>query len=100
LIKSFIRSNKFSKYLIQNSYPIAIDGTQKLVRDGYWWPDEWLGRSGEAGGTAWEQQYVYVLEANPALTHESIAHQKKTIGHKVLFPDKSLLRQYFTQLHA
>jgi hypothetical protein len=64
LIKSFIRSNKFSKYLIQNSYPIAIDGTQKLVRDGYWWPDEWLGRSGEAGGTAWEQQYVYVLEAN------------------------------------
>jgi len=25
---------------------------------------------------------------------------QKTIGHKVLFPDKSLLRQYFTQLHA
>jgi hypothetical protein len=64
LIKRFIRSKKFSNYLIQNSYPIAIDGTQKLVRDGHWWPDEWLGRSGEAGGTAWEQQYVTVLEAN------------------------------------
>ena len=34
-----------------------------------------------------------------ALTHETIACQKPIV-HKALLPDKSLLRQYFTQLHA
>jgi hypothetical protein len=60
LIKRFIRGKKFQSYLIQNCHPIAIDGTQKLVRDGQWWEEEWLNRS---GGT-WSQQYIYILEAN------------------------------------
>jgi len=60
LIKKLIQSKKFTNYLIQKCYPIAIDGTQKLVRDGYLQPEEWLTRSGKT----WEQQYVYVLEAN------------------------------------
>ena len=64
LVKQLIRSKKFVKYLIQKCYPIAIDGTQKLVRDGQWQPEEWLGRSGKTDGESWEQQYVYVLEAN------------------------------------
>lgn len=64
LIKRFIRNKKFANYLIQKCYPIAIDGTQKLVRDGKWQPPEWLMRSGGNGETAWDQQYVYVLEAN------------------------------------
>lgn len=64
LIKRFISSKKFVKYLIQKCYPIAIDGTQKLVRDGEWQAFEWLTRSGNAEGETWEQQYVYVLEAN------------------------------------
>jgi len=46
--------------LIQNCHPIAIDGTQKLVRDGQCWAEEWLDRS----GATWSQQYVYILEAN------------------------------------
>ena len=64
LVKQLIRSKKFATYLIQSCYPIAIDGTQKLVRDGQWQPEEWLVRSGGANETSWEQQYIYVLEAN------------------------------------
>jgi hypothetical protein len=60
LIKRFIRGKKFQSYLIQNCHPIAIDGTQKLVRDGQWWTEEWLDRS----GATWSQQYVTILEAN------------------------------------
>jgi len=60
LIKRFIRGKKFHSYLIQNCHPISIDGTQKLVRDGQWWAEEWLDRS----GATWSQQYIYVLEAN------------------------------------
>ena len=60
LIKRFIRGKKFQSYLIQNCHPIAIDGTQKLVRDGQCWAEEWLDRS----GATWSQQYVYILEAN------------------------------------
>ena len=47
LIKRFIRGKKFPSYLIQNCHPIAIDGTQKLVRDGHWWGDnDWIDRAG------------------------------------------------------
>ena len=60
LIKRFVRGKKFQSYLIQNCHPISIDGTQKLVRDGQWWAEEWLDRS----GATWSQQYVYILEAN------------------------------------
>jgi hypothetical protein len=36
LINHFIRSKKFVNYLIDNCYPIAIDGTQKFVYNFLW----------------------------------------------------------------
>ncbi len=39
LIRRMIRNKKFRRYLICNCYPIAIDGTQKMVRD-YIWSEE------------------------------------------------------------
>ncbi len=67
LIRRLIRQKKFRRYLLDQCYPIAIDGTQKLVRRGQWWDEAWLERrhDGEQQQEAsWVQQYVYVLEAN------------------------------------
>ena len=36
LIRRMIRNKKFYRYLINHSYPIAIDGTQKFKRDEIW----------------------------------------------------------------
>ena len=36
LIQRFIRKKKFLRYLVENCYPVAIDGTQKMVRDTLW----------------------------------------------------------------
>ena len=36
LIRTMIRNKKFRRYLIDKCYPIAIDGTQKMVRDYIW----------------------------------------------------------------
>ena len=36
LVRSLIRKKKFVRYLIQGRYPIAIDGTQKIVRNYLW----------------------------------------------------------------
>jgi hypothetical protein len=36
LIRHFIRSKKFVNYLIDNCYPVAIDGTQKFVYSFLW----------------------------------------------------------------
>jgi len=44
LLNRFIRNKKFYRYLIEHCYPIAIDGTQKLVRNGDYWETEWLRR--------------------------------------------------------
>lgn len=73
LIQRFIRQKKFYRYLISNCYPIAIDGTQKLVRD-YCWTEQCLERQvqckeedGSAGTRP--QYYVYVLEANLAFAN-------------------------------
>jgi len=63
MIKRLVRGKKFKKYLVNNCYPIAIDGTQKLTSNDLW--DEDLQqrtitlKSGE-----FIQYYVYVLEAN------------------------------------
>lgn len=67
LIRSFIRKKKFRRYLIDNCYPIAIDGTQKFVRDVIW-SEECLERKVKNGKEDSEkkQYYVYVLEANLA----------------------------------
>ena len=37
LLNRFIRNKKFHRYLINKAYPIAVDGTQKLVRNGNYW---------------------------------------------------------------
>lgn len=61
LLRRLIRKKKFARYLIQGRYPVAIDGTQKLVRQEML-DDEWLCR--HVGEDRTEQYYVYVLEAN------------------------------------
>jgi hypothetical protein len=60
LIRRFIRNKKFRRYLIANCYPIAVDGTQKFVRDEIR-SEECLERKVKTGGQ--KQYYVYVLEA-------------------------------------
>ncbi len=62
LIERLIRKKKFRRYLIDGHYPIAIDGTQKWVRD---WPfsDEALERSVGVEEPKKPQYFVYVLEA-------------------------------------
>jgi hypothetical protein len=53
------------RYLIQGRYPIAIDGTQKMVRD-YLYSEQWLERNIKVkkGKEPKKQYYVYVLEAS------------------------------------
>ena len=64
LIRSFVRKKKFCRLLISKCHPIAIDGTQKLVRDGDKGAEEWLERWFKARDGKNIQRYVYVLEAN------------------------------------
>jgi hypothetical protein len=64
LINQLIRNKKFNKLLISGCLPIAIDGTQKLYRDGEMNDLRWLNRKVGRGETESNQQYVYVLEAN------------------------------------
>lgn len=65
LVRKLIRSKKFVRYLVDNRYPIAIDGTQKCVRD-VLWSEECLEREVGKGDDTRMQYYVYVLEANLA----------------------------------
>ncbi len=67
VVRRLIRNKKFRRYLVAGRYPIAIDGTQKWVRDGQWWDAEWLERRRSTADGEWVQQYVYVLEANLVL---------------------------------
>lgn len=64
LLRRLIRNKKFRRYLINHCYPLAIDGTQKLVRNGSWWGEEWLERHHQTVEGEQLQQYVSVLEAN------------------------------------
>lgn len=73
LLQQLIRNKKFSRYLISNGYPIAIDGTQKLKRD-WLWAEQCLERQVQSkqkdGTTATEPQYyVYILEAKLAFAN-------------------------------
>ncbi len=65
LIRQLIRKKKFLRFLIQNGYPIAFDGTQKHRRSallGEQWQERKVGKEGEK-----KTQYtVYVLEASLA----------------------------------
>jgi hypothetical protein len=65
LIRKMIRNKKFLRYLIDNCYPIAIDGTQKFYRD-WLWDEQCLERSVGKENDKQSQYYVYVLEANLA----------------------------------
>jgi len=66
LIRQLIRKKKFRRYLIDNCYPIAIDGTQKMERD-WQWDEECLDRTFNKGEEEeLSQYYVYVLEVNLA----------------------------------
>ncbi len=73
LIQRFIRKKKFYRYLVANCYPVAIDGSQKLVRR--WpWSEECLERrvpkGAEPGGAeAGRQYYAYILEASLAFAN-------------------------------
>jgi hypothetical protein len=64
LVQRLIRNKKFRRYLINQCYPVAIDGTQKLKRDGQWWAEQWLERHHQSETGERIEQYVYVLEAN------------------------------------
>lgn len=63
LIRRLIRNKKFYNYLINHSYPIAIDGTQKFKRDEIW-SDKCSGRTVGKGDKVRSQYYVYALEAS------------------------------------
>jgi hypothetical protein len=68
VLRRLIRNKKFRRYLIDRSYPMAVDGSQKLVREGQWRDERWLERRREnAEGEDAVRQYVYVLEANLVL---------------------------------
>ena len=66
LVRGLIRKKKFNRYLINGHYTIAIDGTQKLVRD-MLWDEQWLERKVGKEEDNQKQYYVYVLEANLVL---------------------------------
>jgi hypothetical protein len=69
LVNHLIRNKKFTRYLINNCYPIGIDGTQKIAFSALW--DEHLlqRRTGpkldaDSNEKQSYQYYVYVLEAS------------------------------------
>lgn len=65
LVGELMRKKKFSRYLVENCYPVCMDGTQKLARNDLV-RAEWLTRTiPKADGTQ-EQHYVYVLEVSLA----------------------------------
>jgi hypothetical protein len=65
LVRQLIRKKKFRRYLINECYPIAIDGTGKLKRD-WLWDEECLERNIKKEDGRHPQYHVYVLEANLA----------------------------------
>jgi hypothetical protein len=64
LINKLIRNKKFKRLLISGCLPIAIDGTQKIYRDGELQDLYWLDRKVGSNESPSNQQYVYILEAN------------------------------------
>jgi hypothetical protein len=65
LVGRLIRAKKFRRYLINNCYPIAIDGSQKFARDTLW-DENLLQRTHGKGEHCHTQYFVYVLEASLA----------------------------------
>jgi len=65
VVRKLIRNKKFLRYLVDNRYPIAIDGTQKCVRE-VLWSEHCLEREVGKGDDTAPHYYVYVLEAGLA----------------------------------
>jgi hypothetical protein len=65
LVGRLIRAKKFRRYLINNCYPIAIDGSQKFARHTLW-DENLLARTRTSGESSHTQYFVYVLEASLA----------------------------------
>ncbi len=69
LVNQLIRKKKFAPYRINNTYPIAIDGTQKLAFS-LLWTEQLQQRTLRSAITEKEEEepklqyYVYVLKAN------------------------------------
>jgi hypothetical protein len=66
LVRGWFKKKKFRRYVVNNCYPVAFDGTQKLCRDELW-AEECLQRTYNRGeSTEQTQYYVYVLQASLA----------------------------------
>ena len=65
VVQRLIRAKRFRRYLINNCYPVAIDGSQKLARD-VCFDEPLLARTRGEGEQAHTHYYVYVLEASLA----------------------------------
>jgi len=65
LVGRMIRAKKFRRFLINNCYPIAIDGSQKFARDTLW-DENLLARTHGKGEQRHTQYFVYILEASLA----------------------------------
>jgi hypothetical protein len=62
-VHKLIRNKKFGRYLVDNRYCIAIDGTQKFKRNSLW-AEECSEREVKDGNDTRTQFHVNVLEAN------------------------------------
>jgi len=62
-VHKLIKNKKFSRYLVDNHYTIAIDGTQKFKRD-ILWAEECSEREVKDGDDTRTQYHVNVLETN------------------------------------
>jgi len=65
LVARLIRAKKFRRYLINNCYPIAIDGSQKFARDSLW-DENLLQRTQGKEQNRRTQYFLYLLEASLA----------------------------------
>lgn len=67
MIRALIRKKKFKRFLIDDCYPVAIDGSQKFVRD-HLWDAQCLERTfkSKKDEETHTQYYTYVLEASLA----------------------------------
>jgi hypothetical protein len=65
LLRRLIRGKTFRRYLINNCYPIAIDGSQKFARNTLW-DENLLARTHGNGENRHPQYFVYILEASLA----------------------------------
>jgi hypothetical protein len=65
LVRRLIRKKKFQRHLVEGSYPIAMDGAQKLVSE-HLLDEEWLQRRVGKGDDKRTQYYVSALEASLA----------------------------------